>query len=322
MISTMAIGVTMCNTCSYFRSVGDILADVWVVVYISAETLCIHLITVGSAMGLIVSFAERLNFDSAGTVIVLLAGMLVGFGVNMISGVCVIVSVTALDIVVPESYSRDVRTDIDALADRAIVVVPYINVDLLSGMVANTALESTPMLASSEKAFCFSCKICRWRSTAAWNCCDLQTRIPSYHVLPRDMLPALRQFPYQEPPCPQQLILPDFLMMPHSRHTGPMGAVVLTARISMWKAVKHTKRALWKSLPSVRKHESTDVNLRLTFAGLNAFKPAVTEVVVACTSTILMPRTARSATTDSTSILERAALGTDCSRRSVWRGGC
>lgn len=112
-------------------------------------------------MGLIVSFAERLNFDSAGTVIVLLAGMLVGFGVNMISGVCVIVSVTALDIVVPESYSRDVRTDIDALADRAIVVVPYINVDLLSGMVANTALESTPMLASSEKAFCFSCKICR-----------------------------------------------------------------------------------------------------------------------------------------------------------------
>ena len=63
-----------------------------------------------------------------------------------------------------------------------------------------------------------------------------------------------------------------------------------------------------KSLSSVSKHASSVANLRLTFAGLHALKPAVTHVSVAGTSTILIPSAARSATTDSPGFLERAAV--------------
>ena len=50
------------------------------------------------------------------------------------------------------------------------------------------------------------------------------------------------------------------------------------------------------------------VTLGLTFAGLRALRPAVINVFVANTSTIFIPSTARSATTDSAGFLERAAL--------------
>ena len=135
--------------------------------------------------------------------------------------------------------------------------------------------------------------------------------MPLYHVRARFPLPVPPQFPYQEPPRPQQLILPDFLMMPQSRHTGPPMDVVVTAGCGIWKLVKHTKsKTQENSLSSVSKHASTDVNLGLTSTGLHALKPAVTEVVVACTSTILIPSTARSATADSSGFLERAAVWT------------
>ena len=49
-------------------------------------------------------------------------------------------------------------------------------------------------------------------------------------------------------------------------------------------------------------------NLKLTFADLHAFKPAVIDVSVADTSAVLVPSTARSATTDSAGFLERATL--------------
>ena len=55
----------------------------------------------------------------------------------------------------------------------------------------------------------------------------------------------------------------------------------------------------------MNEHASTVVNLGLTFAGLQALKPAVS---VAGTSTILIPSPARSATTDSPGFLERAAV--------------
>ena len=48
----------------------------------------------------------------------------------------------------------------------------------------------------------------------------------------------------------------------------------------------------------------------LTFAGLHALKPFVINISVACTSTILVPSTARSATTDSAGFLECTALST------------
>ncbi len=48
--------------------------------------------------------------------------------------------------------------------------------------------------------------------------------------------------------------------------------------------------------------------LELTFAGLHALKPPVINIFVAGSPTVLMPSTARSATTDSAGSAERAAL--------------
>ena len=87
--------------------------------------------------------------------------------------------------------------------------------------------------------------------------------------------------------------------MPHLGHTELMLAVV-TAGVHMWALVKRQKL----------KHVSTHslvceriylngVSLGLTFAGIDALKPPVFSVSVADTSTILIPSTATSATTDS-----------------------
>ena len=45
-----------------------------------------------------------------------------------------------------------------------------------------------------------------------------QAWIPSCHVCLTFVLPGLPQFLYQAPPRPQQLIFPDFAMMPHLGH--------------------------------------------------------------------------------------------------------
>ena len=46
----------------------------------------------------------------------------------------------------------------------------------------------------------------------------------------------------------------------------------------------------------------------LTFAGFNALRPAVVKASAVDTSTVLVPSTTRSATTDSSGFLEHAAL--------------
>ena len=48
-------------------------------------------------------------------------------------------------------------------------------------------------------------------------------------------------------------------------------------------------------------------NTELTFAGLHSLKPPVINISVADTSTVLVPSTARSATTDSAGLLKLAA---------------
>ena len=48
--------------------------------------------------------------------------------------------------------------------------------------------------------------------------------------------------------------------------------------------------------------------LVLTFTGLHALRPSVTNVSVAGTSTVLVPSTTRSATTDSAGLLKLAAV--------------
>ena len=66
-------------------------------------------------------------------------------------------------------------------------------------------------------------------------------------------------------------------------------------------------KPLRQAQSSANKNASTPVNLGLTFASLHALKPAVTHVSIANTSAILVPSTARSATTDSPRFLECAA---------------
>ena len=50
------------------------------------------------------------------------------------------------------------------------------------------------------------------------------------------------------------------------------------------------------------------IGLELTFAGLHAFRPPVSNISVADSSAVLEPSAARSATTDSAGFLECAAL--------------
>ena len=63
-------------------------------------------------------------------------------------------------------------------------------------------------------------------------------------------------------------------------------------------------------LSTVNKHVSILFALGLTFAGLHALDPAVFKFIIAGTSTILIPSTARSTTTGSPGFCERATLWT------------
>ena len=68
--------------------------------------------------------------------------------------------------------------------------------------------------------------------------------MPSRHVWPNLLFPALPQFPNQEPPCPQQLDLADFFMVPHLGHTELTDGIV-TASVNMWRMVNHKERMLY-----------------------------------------------------------------------------
>ena len=86
----------------------------------------------------------------------------------------------------------------------------------------------------------------------------------------------------------------------------------MAADVYMWALVKtkHTKMETRKqSLIGLREDLSIHgISFALTFAGPGALKPPVTSVSAAGTSTILIPSTARSTTTDSTGFLEHDTL--------------
>ena len=132
--------------------------------------------------------------------------------------------------------------------------------------------------------------------------CSLQARMPSDHVCIRLELPPLPQLPNQDPPRLQQLILPDFLMVPHLRHTELI-IVVITVGVYIRHSSKIQKQ---KNAIAVAVY-ITDF-LELTFAGLHALGPPVICLSVTSTSTLLKPSTARSATTGSAGFLERTTL--------------
>ena len=121
---------------------------------------------------------------------------------------------------------------------------------------AMTALKFT-LWASLEDTlpFCWAALTCR--SMTALDCARvLQTRMPSYHVWRSFVLLALLPQPLnQEPPGPQQLLLPDFAMVPHFGHAELMVVIVIVAGVlCVWALVKDTKRkVLLQSLLSVSK---------------------------------------------------------------------
>ena len=90
-------------------------------------------------------------------------------------------------------------------------------------------------------------------------------------------------------------------MVPHLGHIEPIVAIVVTAQYNKEKMVEKTPTSLTDNVQRVR-------SLKLTFAGLDALKPVVTSLSVAGTATILIPSTARSATTDSAGFLECATV--------------
>ena len=79
------------------------------------------------------------------------------------------------------------------------------------------------ILTEFESMVAFSC----WPMAVLNRNRVLHARMPSTHVCSRFELPALLHFLNQEPPRPQQLILPDLSTRPHLGHTGPI--VVVTA---------------------------------------------------------------------------------------------
>ena len=112
------------------------------------------------------------------------------------------------------------------------------------------------------------------------------------------MSPSLPHLLNQEPPRPQQLIFPDLFVTPHFKHTESI--VVTTDAVCGHACVRDMNS-------NTLSHSQSD-GARLTVTGLRALEPAVLDVSVISTSTVIEPSTARSATTGSAGFLERAAL--------------
>ena len=90
-------------------------------------------------------------------------------------------------------------------------------------------------------------------------------------------------------------------MMPHLGHTV-LVVVVVAASVYVYVVVDQSTKMKTRKQSHCLVCERiylAGVSFGLTFAGLDALKPPVISVAVAGTSTILIPSTARSATTDS-----------------------
>ena len=149
------------------------------------------------------------------------------------------VVITALSVLVSDvmfgvGVDTLVGVKIAAAMDLEFAVATFNVVDVLGGLRAGVMIDLEfvlPALLKGSKLFrlaAFSC----W-SMAILDCARaLQVWMPSYHVWSRFVFPELPQFPNQEPPRPQQLIFPDFSMVPHLRHSGLM-VVVVAASVYM-----------------------------------------------------------------------------------------
>ena len=90
----------------------------------------------------------------------------------------------------------------------------------------------------------------------------LQACIPSYHVCRSLVLPAPPQFLNQEPPRPQQLILPDCDMVPHLGHTEPLAVVVVSDGV-FFMCIAQDKNNTSEQTSNVSIYMQSVLNLRL-----------------------------------------------------------
>ena len=110
-----------------------------------------------------------------------------------------------------------------------------IGVDVLTGVNSTlladtmTNLEFMMMTLLSAGVLCFRSEALSGWCIAASSCRPLQARMPSCHVCSTFTLPKAPQLPNQEPPRPQQLILPDFWVAPHLAHVESMVFVIAAA---------------------------------------------------------------------------------------------
>ena len=213
----------------------DPLAEMWdaVVTCMSAELLRIDLMIARLTAGII--------FGGAAGMMVLLVGEVVELVVDMFAELWKIavpvVAITLEDLAPLPSYLMDARADVmigkllEKLSCDTTGIRAHVSADVNANVriFTGTAFGSMPTLSASEKALPSACSAPGWWSTTSWNFRRLQARIPSYHVhmWPTFTFLMLPQLPNQEPPCPQQLSLPDFRMRPHFGHATIL-LVVLT----------------------------------------------------------------------------------------------
>ena len=118
---------------------------------------------------------------------------------------------------------------VDMFGDASLIiimigVVTGVSVDVLAGVMA--ALEFA-IISEPFKEFSCSAACDCWPLPLLDCARVLQTWMPAYHVWSSLVLPAPPQCLNQEPPRPQQLCLPDFLMEPHLGHTELLVVVVV-----------------------------------------------------------------------------------------------
>ena len=174
------------------------------------------------------------------------AVVIFGVGFGMLDDVGNIMAVIGLNLITGFSYA------VKILGDSTIGRTPGSGAEVTaSALGAMMDTLEWAWLASLNEPFRCRCALFR-----CWpvNFLDfnriLQTCKPSYHVWPSAVPASLLQFPNQEPPRPQQLILPDFFMMPHLRHTKLMVIVVAAACRCWSKTRRDIKRPTLWQLPS------------------------------------------------------------------------
>ena len=153
-----------------------------------------------------------------GVVIEVSTVVMMAVGVDMLAGAEigeVTAAMSGLEVVAGVTYA------VEALADTifggASAIGAEANATSLNGSMPD--LEFAVTIPLEDSFLSWEASRSSWPMTALDCDRDLQACKPSYHVWSTLVSPALPQFPNQEPPRPQQLILPDRFVIPHMGHT-------------------------------------------------------------------------------------------------------